>query len=218
MPETTATPTIAVLGAGRVGGALADALTRAGYEVVVGLRDPERPRENSPLPGVSYLDVPSAIRQSEIVVNATPGDTSLERFVALEVELAGKTLVDVSNATTRGADGLPGGLLYSDSSLGERLQAALPATRVVKTLNTMLFSAMAAPASLGTTPTAFLSGDSAEAKAAVRGILATLGWDEAWILDLGGIDTARGTEALALLVPSLLRALGFAPFALSVAR
>jgi hypothetical protein len=38
------------------------------------------------------------------------------------------------------------------------------------------------------------------------------------MIDLGPIDTARGTEAMALLVPSLLGALGFQPFALTVAR
>lgn len=34
----------------------------------------------------------------------------------------------------------------------------------------------------------------------------------------GSRSTARGTEAMALMVPSLLAAIGFAPFALTVAR
>lgn len=45
-----------------------------------------------------------------------------------------------------------------------------------------------------------------------------LGWDDDWVLDLGGISTARGTEAMALMVPGLLGAIGFVPFALTVAR
>jgi hypothetical protein len=75
-----------------------------------------------------------------------------------------------------------------------------------------------APGTLTTPPTAFVSGDDLAAKQLVRTVLHDLGWDDDWVLDLGGISTARGTEAMALMVPSLLSALGFAPFALTVAR
>ncbi|WP_291054222.1 NAD(P)-binding domain-containing protein [Herbiconiux sp.] len=207
-----------ILGNGRVGSALAAALIRSGREVVVGVRDPEAARAASAHPELTYLDVASAIERSPLIVNATPGDTSLERLSALGDALAGRVLLDVSNATTRGGDGLPGGLVYFGAGLGERLQAALPQTRVVKSLNTMLFSAMTAPGALGSTPTVFLSGDDEAAKAEVRGVLRDLGWHDDWMLDLGGIETSRGTEALALLVPSLLATLGFAPFAFAIAR
>jgi len=112
----------------------------------------------------------------------------------------------------------PGGLCYPNSSLAEHLQAALPRTRVVKTLNTMLFTVMVNPQHLSTPPTAFLSGDAEDAKAAVASLLGDLGWPAEWITDLGDITTARGPEALMLLVPSLARRYGFAPFALAVAR
>lgn len=210
--------TITILGSGRVGTALATALVRSGAAVIIGTRDPERVRTAWAGTDVEVSGIDDAIERSDVIINATPGDTSLERFTALSDRLSGKTLVDVSNATTRGADGMPGGLVYPDSSLGELLQQALPDVAVVKTLNTMLFSAMGSPAGLGSAPTVFLSSDHREAKARVREILAMLGWDDAWIVDLGGIQTARGTEAFALLVPSLLGALGFAPFALSIAR
>lgn len=209
---------ITILGSGRVGTTLATALTRSGADIVVGTRDPERVRTEWIGTGVAVTDIHDAIDRSDVIINATPGDTSFERFTALADRLRGKTLVDVSNATTRGADGMPGGLVYQGSSLGELLQQALPDVAVVKTLNTMLFSAMGSPASLGSAPTVFLSADDIDAKARVREILTALGWDESWIVDLGGIETARGTEAFALLVPSLLSALGFAPFALSIAR
>jgi len=210
--------TITILGAGRVGTALATALAQTGRDVILGVRDPDNARATWAGPQVTFLDITTAISRSALIVNATPGDTTLERLSALKADLAGKILVDVANATVRGGDGLPGGLLYSDSSLGERLQAALPATSVVKTLNTMLFSAMTAPDLLGSAPTVFLSGDDPDAKKQVRALLVDLHWHDTWVVDLGGIETARGTEAFALLVPSLLRAIGFAPFALSIAR
>ncbi|MGW1268730.1 NADPH-dependent F420 reductase [Streptomyces sp. NPDC002491] len=195
---------IAVLGNGRVGGSLALALARAGHDVTVADRSPG-----------SAAD---AVRAAQIVVNATPGAGSLERLVALREELRGKILVDVSNATVDGPDGLPAGLLYPGSSLAEQLQEALPGTHVVKTLNTMLYTVMTAPAALSQTPTAFLSGTDPDAKQVVRGLLADLGWQQEWVTDLGGIVTARAAEAAILFVPHVIRADGFAPFAVSITR
>ncbi|MFG2794212.1 NADPH-dependent F420 reductase [Streptomyces sp. NPDC048419] len=195
---------IAVLGNGRVGGSLALALTRAGHEVTVADRSPG-----------SAAD---AARTAQIVVNATPGAGSLERLIALREELRGTILVDVSNATVDGPDGLPAELLYPGSSLAEQVQEALPDTRVVKTLNTMLYTVMTAPAALTQTPTAFLSGKDPEAKRVVRGLLADLSWQQEWITDLGGIETARAAEAAILFVPHVIRSSGFAPFAISIAR
>ncbi|MFJ8162384.1 NADPH-dependent F420 reductase [Streptomyces sp. NPDC096136] len=195
---------IAVLGNGRVGGNLAAALTRAGHRVSVADR--------------TQGAAADAARTARIVINATPGAGSLERLAALRDELRGKILIDVSNATTDGPDGLPADLLYPGSSLAERLQEELPETRVVKTLNTMLFSVMTAPAALSQPPTAFLSGEDPQAKQTVRDLLADLGWRQEWITDLGGIRTARATEAAILFVPHVIRTTGFTPFALSIAR
>ncbi|MFJ3769074.1 NADPH-dependent F420 reductase [Streptomyces sp. NPDC090082] len=196
--------TIAVLGNGRVGGNLATALTRAGHEVTVA----------DSTPGAAA----DAARRARIVINATPGAGSLERLAALRDELRGTVLVDVSNATTDGPDGLPSDLLYPGSSLAEQLQEALPETHVVKTLNTMLFPVMTAPTLLGQTPTVFLSGEDAQAKSTVRALLGDLGWRDEWITDLGGIRTARATEAAILFVPHVIRSGGFAPFAVSITR
>jgi hypothetical protein len=195
---------IAVLGNGRVGGSLATALTRAGHEVTVAGRSPDA--------------TAGAARRAQVIINATPGAGSLERLAALRTQLRGKILVDVSNATIDGPDGLPASLLYPGSSLAEQIQQALPGTRVVKTLNTMLYTVMAAPAALAQPPTAFLSGEDPEAKQAVRELLADLGWHQEWITDLGGIETARATEAAVLFVPHVIRSGGFAPFAISLAR
>ncbi|MFF0587314.1 NADPH-dependent F420 reductase [Streptomyces sp. NPDC003781] len=195
---------IAVLGNGRVGANLTAALTRAGHEVAVGGRAPGSAADTA--------------RKADIVINATPGDSSLERLAALRAELRGKILVDLANATVDGPDGLPAELLYPGSSLAEQLQDALPDTHVVKTLNTMLYPVMTAPSSLAQRPTAFLSGDSTEAKRAVRGLLGDLGWRSEWVTDLGGIETARATEAAVLFVPYVIRSGGFAPFAVSITR
>ena len=193
---------ISILGNGRVGGGLATALSRAGHDVTVADRSPGAAAD--------------AARSARVVINATPGEGSLERLVALREELRGKILVDVSNATVDGPDGLPVDLLHHGSSLAEQLQRALPDTHVVKTLNTMLYSVMTAPATLSQPATVFLSGEDRAAKEIVRGLLVDLGWREEWITDLGGVETARATEAAVMFVPHVIRARGFAPFAISV--
>nr|WP_033289284.1 NAD(P)-binding domain-containing protein [Amycolatopsis jejuensis] len=199
--------TIGILGSGRVGTTLAAGLAGAGHHVVVGTRTGARPGEWAG-PELGFADHETTARQAAIVINATPGDGTLERLTALREPLSGKILVDVSNAAVHRPDAQPH---------AERLQEALPRTQVVKTLNTMFHSVMTDPHRLSVPPTAFLSGDDADAKATVRTLLAGLGWPPEWILDLGGISTAEGTEALVALVPHVMRSRGFAPFALTLA-
>ncbi|WP_063040121.1 hypothetical protein [Nocardia pseudovaccinii] len=50
-----------------------------------------------------------------------------------------------------------------------------------------------------------------------HGLLTDLGWTEDWTEDLGDITTARSTESLMLLVPSIIRNRGMEPFALTIA-
>ena len=209
---------IGILGSGRVATALAGKLATAGHEVRVGTRDAGAASAKWTGPAIKFMSHAEAAREASVIINATPGDSSLERLGALRHELEGKVLIDVSNATRRGRGGFPGGLLYPDGSLAEHLQHALPGTHVVKTLNTMLFSVMVDPHSLKVPPTAFLSGNDAGAKAAVGMVLHDLGWPPAWIEDLGDVSTAQGAEAFVLLVPPIIRSRGFAPFALTVAR
>ncbi|MFD9791599.1 NADPH-dependent F420 reductase [Streptomyces sp. NPDC059070] len=211
---------IGILGAGRVGMNLADKLSAAGHRVTLGVRDLQGTAALPPgvAPRTDFADQATTARTADVVINATPGDSALDRLGALRAELSGKILIDVSNATHDDADGLPGDLCYPGSSLAEKLQAQLPDTHVVKTLNTMLFTVMTAPEILATPPTAYLSGDDQNAKEITAALLGDLGWQPAWIEDLGGITTARATEAMILVVPHLLRRHGFKPFAVSLAR
>ncbi|QGZ66040.1 NADPH-dependent F420 reductase [Paraburkholderia acidisoli] len=208
---------LGILGAGRVGASLARAFAEKGHTVTLGHRDPQAGAARWQGPPVHHATLAQAVAAAPLVINATPGDSSLETLTALRNALRGKTLLDVANASERLPNGMPGGLLYPGSSLAERLQAALPETQVVKSLNTMFFSVMTAPQSLATAPKVFLSGNDGAAKAQVRALLAELGWADHAMLDLGAIASAQATEALMLMVPHVIRAAGFRPFALTVA-
>ena len=137
----------------------------------------------------------------------------------LQSELDGKILIDVTNATAPAKDGMPDALSYPNSSLAEQLQRELPRTRVVKTLNTMVFTVMVDPRILATPPTVFLSGDDDDAKKIVLGLLMELGWPAQCIMDLGDITTARGPEAVTLLAWDFFRRYGLdQPMAVTIAR
>src|ERR1700709_2635692 len=101
------------------------------------------------------------------MINATPGAASLEAVEGIGASCcAGKVLVDVANANTPSFE-----LLYPNSSLGEKLQAALPDAAVVKTMNTAAMAVMTEPAALPPS-SVFVSGDDAAAKSTVKSLLA----------------------------------------------
>jgi predicted dinucleotide-binding enzyme len=99
-------------------------------------------------------------------------------------------VLDLSN----GMDFATGELYVCNTdSLGEQIQRALPDSRVVKTLNTTYAPVQVRPAELADAGhTAFVGGNDASAKAAVAELLTSYGWQH--IVDLGGIETSRGTE------------------------
>lgn len=211
--------TIGILGSGRVASALATAFARADHAVTIGSRDPAAAAEKWSGPVVRHASYAQTARVSAIVINALPGNTSLDWFAPLQSELDGKILVDVANATVPAEDGMPGALCYPNGSLAQQLQRELPRTRVVKTLNTTVFTVMVDPRILAAPPTVFLSGDDDDAKKTVLGLLTELGWPAERIIDLGDITTARGPEAVALLTWDFFRRYGLdQPMAVTIAR
>ena len=205
---------IGILGSGRVATGLTAKLAQVGRPVVIGARDPQASSARWKGPAIAFAPPAEMAERASIVINATPGDGSVERLQPLREALAGKILIDVANATRRNADGSPGEPIQFDGSLAEELQVALPTTRVVKALNTMLFTVMTDPHSLREPPTAFVSGDDHDAKAEVTALIVALGWPAEWIEDLGPLASARATEALILMVPFIAARGGFAPVAL----
>ena len=210
---------IAVLGTGMVGQAIAGRLHELGHSVVVGTRDPQATLArtdadqmgNSPFAdwhrahaGVDVATFADAAARSDVVVNASSGTATFEVLgLAGADNLAGKVLVDIANPLDFSA-GFPPSLFVKDTdSLGEQVQRAYPEARVVKTLNTLTASLMVEPASLGESSTVFVSGEDAAAKATVVELLRSFGHDD--VIDLGGIETARGTE---MLLPIWLRLMG----------
>lgn len=214
----------AVLGTGTVGQAIAGRLHELGHAVVIGTRDPQATLAREPFatwhgahPGVGLATFADAAGGAELVVNASSGAVTLDVLEQAGAgNLAGKVLLDIANPLDFSA-GFPPTLAVKDTdSLGEQVQRAFPQTKVVKTLNTLTASLMVEPTSLGGSSTVFVSGEDAAAKAAVVELLESFGHDD--VIDLGGIETARGAEMLLPLWLRLMGALGTADFNVKVVR
>lgn len=145
------------------------------------------------------------------------GSAALDMLTAAGADhLAGKVVLDISNPLDFSA-GFPPTLFVKDTdSLGEQVQAAFPEARVVKSLNTLTAALMVEPGLLGATTTVFVSGDDAAAKATVTDLLTGFGHTD--VIDLGGIETARGTEMFLPLWLRTMGALGTGMFNISVVR
>jgi len=199
---------IAILGTGNVAHALGAGWRAAGHEVVLGARD-----ASAGDPAFAVVGLQEALAAGDVIVNAITGAAALDAITALDPSaMAGKTLLDAANAVTATGD-----LVYPNSSLAERLQAALPAVHVVKSLNTAAIEVMADP-SLVEPATVFLSGDHDQAKAQARELLHDLGWKDGAIIDLGGVQTARGPENYIVLFFATIGVLKTPRFNLHISR
>jgi len=223
---------IGILGSGMVGQNLGAVLALGGHDVVLGTRSPDALDEKRGHGGQSLREwlgqagsrarvatFREAAAHGEVVLNATDGQGSLNALRAAGAEqLRGKVLLDISNPLDF-SKGMPPTLsICNDDSLGERIQAAFPDVRVVKTLNTTNTYIMGDPRQLaGGDHTIFVSGNDAEAKALAAGYLREwFGWQD--IIDLGDITTARGAEMLLPVWLRLWSALGTPMFNFKVVR
>lgn len=211
---------VAVLGTGMVGRALASKLVAVGHDVMMGGRTPEKASEWAAETGTraaagTYAE---AAAFGDLAFLAVRGDVARDAAQAAASGLRGKILVDVSNPLDF-SQGMPPVLietLSNTTSLGETLQADLPDTKVVKTLNTMNADVMVDPARVPGAHDVFVAGEDAEAKSEVVGILKSFGWQAP--IDLGGISAARGTEAMLPVWLRLWGALGTADFNFHISR
>jgi predicted dinucleotide-binding enzyme len=215
---------IAVLGTGPVGRIIAGGLVTLGHEVTVGTRDIEATagREEyagwqAEHPAVGLAGFSDAAAAAELVVNAAGGDVTVEILDrAGDRNLAGKVLWDISNPLDGSAGFPPRLFVDNDDSLAETIQRAHPDAQVVKALNTVNNQVMVEPQALGEETTVFVSGDHPEAKATVTDLLHALG--HADVIDLGGLETARGAEMYLALWLRMARALGGSHFNIKVVR
>ena len=206
-----------VIGTGMVGKTLASKLINLGHEVKMGSRSASNEAAATWVKGAgkgatqgTFAD---AAAFGEVIFLCTKGDVALDAARSAGTKnLKGKVVIDVSNPLDF-SKGMPPSLIpefTNTNSLGEEVQKLLPASYVVKTLNTMNCAVMVNPSMLQADSEILVSGNDAKAKSKVIEILRSFGWKNP--IDLGDITTARGTEMYIALWMRLMGALGTAQF------
>jgi len=214
---------IGVLGTGVVGRTLGSKLVELGHDVRMGSRQSGNETAaawvESAGARASEGSFANASTFGQLVINATAGAASLDALHNAGAEnLDGKVLMDVSNAIDRNTGFPPQLSVCNNDSLAEQIQRAFPSARVVKTLNTVNAAVMVNPRALGGRHVVFLSGEDGGAKHQVGELLGSFGWSDDEIIDLGGIETARGTEMYLPLWLRLMVKLGGAAFNIGIVR
>jgi predicted dinucleotide-binding enzyme len=193
---------IGIIGSGDVGQALGKGFADLGREVKIGSREPESEKlqawRKKAGGKTSTGTFEEAAKFGEVIVVATHGMSSEEALKSAKAgNFAGKVVIDVTNPLDLSGGMPPKLALGFSTSLGERIQAALPKAHVVKTLNIVNNKKMVNPRFEEGEPDMLLCGNSDEAKKKVEKILRDFGWK--YITDLGGIEQARIMEPMVLL-------------------
>lgn len=186
---------IAIIGGGRVGGALARAWSEQGHDIALGIRNPDRDaiRKLEKIPGVTLMSPRDAAAACDIIVLALPWNAA-ESVISDLGDLTGKIVIDCMNPIAMGPQGM--GLERGHTtSGGETLQGWLPFAHVVKTLNQVGADIMATAHQFPVRPVMFMAGENLTAKQTVSHLLDDIGFEA---LDAGGLDKARLLEPFAL--------------------
>jgi predicted dinucleotide-binding enzyme len=192
---------VGIIGSGIVGRTLADGFLKHGYNVAVGTGNTGKLSEWKSKAGANARvgSFAEAAAFGDIVVLAVKGTAAAEAIERTGPSaLAGKTVIDTTNPIAD-APPLNGVLKYFtslDESLMEKLQKTHPSINFVKAFSCVGNAFMVNPRFPGGTPTMFICGNDAGAKAAVTKILDLFGWETE---DLGKAESARAIEPLCIL-------------------
>ena len=202
---------VGILGSGDVGRALGRGFASRGYDVKIGTRKPNAKELQAWLKetkGKGSVGSPAeAAAHGEVLVLAVVGEAAESAIdLAGPRNFDGKVVIDSMNPLDF-SKGMPPGLFVGTTdSLGERIQRRLPKAKVVKCFNIISNVSMVDPKIPGGPPDMMIAGNDKAAKAKVTGIVKEFGWPGA--IDVGGIEGARGLEALTPLWVRVCTALG----------
>lgn len=172
------TTKIGIIGEGNVGSALARGLTRTGSDVRT--------------VGEDVAGIRALATWADVVFLAVPFSAIDEVVTSLGGTVAGKTVVDVTNAL----DGQMQLAVGFSTSGAEELQKKLPEARVVKAFNTQ-FAQQMDSGHLGDEQLAvFVAGDDASARDDVKALASAIGFAA---IDAGPLANARLLEPLGYL-------------------
>lgn len=182
---------IGVIGAGRVGSALARRWAENGHAILFGARDTNSDKAKAALAQVSGARAGSlreAAAFGDATLIAVPGVAALDAVRACG-GLRGKIVMDAVNWFGERPAGVT-------RSLAEAIADAAPGARVVKAFNTTGSGNMLNPRYGAQNADMFICGDDASAKEIVAELASSIGFD---VVDAGPLSAAVLLEHLAQL-------------------
>jgi 8-hydroxy-5-deazaflavin:NADPH oxidoreductase len=188
---------IAIIGAGKVGKALATSSLRAGHEVTLSATNPDHAEATAKATGAQAAHSNTdAVKGAEIVIVAVPYDKLGEVFRGLGSSVDGKIVIDATNHI----DLENPAAVLSELSNAEEIQKRHPKVRVVKAFNYAFSVRMADPTVDGKRLDGFVAGDDQAAKEKALELVESIGFRP---IDAGPLVMARVLEGMGLLIVSL---------------
>ncbi len=178
--------TITIIGAGNIGGTLAEKWKAAGNEILIGARNPNDAETLTWAQGIGahVLSILEAVSKAEAVLIATPGKVVLDLAASLGPALGGKLVMDATNMA--GPLGTAPGFDALKRAGGD----------VVKVFNCTGWENLADVHYGDEVADMFMAGGSEGAKATVRDLAKAVGFAECY--DLGADDKVPILEGFAL--------------------
>lgn len=149
---------IAIIGTGNVGGALAAKWAHKGHEIILGVRDLNnfKGKELLKNPNTRAMTIEEAVRNSEVILVATPAPLAIE-VAKLLGDTTGKVIIDSMNIVMgKGPQGF--------ANTTDAILKNTKTTDVVKCFNTTGFNNMENPVYGNLKLDMFVAGDSLKGK------------------------------------------------------
>lgn len=199
--------TLAFIGIGNVGFALANNLQQKGHRIIIAHKDGNSDSVREALhqnPHFEVLALQAAIDAADIVLLATPFKVVAE--VLNDLQFKGKTLVDCTNPV---GPGVSHGL-KSERSGAELIQELAPDAHVVKAYTIYGYENLADSSfpAYNVKPAMFIAGNNVEAKAQVAQLNTDLGFET---VDTGTLSQSLHLEHMTLLWVKMVRMGGMSP-------
>jgi predicted dinucleotide-binding enzyme len=188
---------IAIIGTGNVGTALGINWNKSNHEIIYGSRNPQDEKHVELEKFAQVLTLSQAAMQGDVIVLATPWQSTEEAIHEMGSTLDAKIVIDATNPLKSDFSGL---LLYGDTSGGEQIAKWAPTSKVVKALNSAFAKVMEHPEINGVKSMMLIAGDDVPALNTVAGLVDDLGFQSQ---KMNGISNSRLLEMVGLTLITL---------------
>jgi 8-hydroxy-5-deazaflavin:NADPH oxidoreductase len=193
---------VTIIGTGNMARGVGSRVLQGGHRLTVVGKDRERAEEVAAELGDVSVAVSGDPIEGDVVVLAVYYPDAREAVEQHRDQLAGKTVVDITNPVNDSFDAL---VVPPDGSATRELSELAPDARFVKAFNTTFANTLKEGRVAGQPLDVLIAGDDAQAKDAVETLAADGGLNP---IDVGGMERARELEALGLLHMVLQGSLG----------